>query len=332
MEVSEQIRSAGARYFGVDPESFKSLEGQDGAVYACRRGNLGYVIKFVPTAEEKIPAIVERFDFIQYLASRGVPVAVPLESLANRRYERLEMENTLYLVTLTTLADGRHPQARNLYDWNERLFNHWGQVIGQMHAASRLYPKWQKPDQDAPAHYDTALADWREEHQDFVDWCKEPKILEKWMPFRAFFASLPQDRSNFGLIHNDLHPFNFFYNPDARDVHPLVVIDFDVCSYHWFINDIAIALYHAVTSGPIKTLADRQSFARHFLFHFLDGYRKENDLDESWFEHLPALLKYREILLYIALTNSWPESQRNPWQKRFLAEKRKRTLRDEPIL
>jgi len=332
MEVSEQIRSAGAHCYGVDPQSFKSLRGEDGAVYACRRGTLGYVMKFIAITDDKIAAVDERFDFMQFLGAHGVPVALPVESLGGHRYERLEMEGTIHLVTLTPIADGRHPEPRNLYDWNDRLFTIWGQVMGRMHAAARLYPKWQRPDQGISPVDHSLLLDWQGEHQDFVEWCTEPKILEKWMPFRAFFSGLPRDRSNFGLIHNDLHPWNFFYNPDARDVHPMLIIDFDVCTYHWFITDISIALYHAVTSGGTKTLADRRSFARRFLSQFMNGYNQENDLDQGWFEHLPAFLKYREILVYIALSKSWAETQRNPWQRRFLAEKRARTLRGDPIL
>lgn len=332
MEVNDLMRHMGAQRFGVDPESFKSLGGEDGAVYACRRGSLGYVIKFVPTDDAKTAAFLERYEFIRFLGDHGVPVAMPLESLEHQPYEQIETEGAAYLVTLTAIADGRHPQPRNLYDWNDRLFNRWGQVIGKMHAVTQRYPKWQKPAKDCSPDLQTHLPDWREEHQSFSDWCKEPKILEKWLPFRDLFGGLPRDRSNYGLIHNDLHPWNFFYNPDARDVHPICIIDFDVCAYHWFINDIAIALYYAATSNLGSTLANRRAFARHFLTHFLEGYRQENDLDDGWFEHLPAFLKYREILLYIALSNSWPEAERNPWQKRFLTEKRGRTLRSEPIL
>lgn len=330
MEVDEQMRRAGAERFGVDPESFKSLGGDDGAVYACRRGNLGYAIKFVPINDEKFVLFQERLDFVRFLYDCGVPVAVPLDSLHQRSFERISSENASFLVTLTQIADGRHPEPRNLYDWNDRLFMHWGRVTGKMHAAARHYPKWQKLSQEN--NQPSSLPDWNEEHQSFFDWCGEAKIQEKWRPFKEIFSSLPQSRNSYGLIHNDLHPWNFFYDPDARDADPIFIIDFDVCTYHWFVNDIAIAVYHAVTSNLGSSLSTRRVFARHFLAQFMTGYRQENELDETWFVHLPVFLKYREILLYIALSNTWPEAQRNPWQKRFLAEKRARTLHNEPIL
>lgn len=332
MEVNEQIRRAGAECYGIDPQSLKSLEGQDGAVYACLTGNRACVIKFVPTPEDKIPIFVERLAFMQFLGEHGVPVSLPVESIHQNSYESLKIDDSTYLVTLHPLAEGRHPEPENLKDWNERLFTTWGKVMGRMHFAARSYPKWEKPRLNSSPQPTTLLQDWREEHQDFVNWCKDPKILGKWIPLAKELGKLPCDRAGFGLIHNDLHPRNIFYNPDAQDVHPITIIDFDVCGYHWFINDIAIAVYHAALESGNKTLAERQVFARYFLEQFMTGYRTENDLDEGWFEYLPIFLKYREILLYIALTESWLETQRRPWQKRMLSEKKDRTLRDEPII
>jgi Ser/Thr protein kinase RdoA (MazF antagonist) len=153
------------------------------------------------------------------------------------------------------------------------------------------------------------------------------------MELYPLLAALPRDRSNYGLIHNDLHQMNFFYNPAAAGVNCLTIIDFDVCAYNWFFSDIAIAAYHAAANGSQTSLAERQVLTDIFLNPFLQGYRLENTLDESWLEHLPLFMKYREILLYIALINSWPEEERlEPSNKRWLAEKRIRTLKNEPII
>lgn len=332
MVVSEQTRILGAQRFAVDPHSMKDMGGTDGAVYSCRKDNRAFVMKFLPMREEEIPRYEEKLKFVHYLSENGVPIAVPVESPSGQLYERVQEGEQIYLVLLTPLASGRHPQARNLYDWNERLFHTWGQVMGKMHALARQYPTWEKPDESSAGHPVTHICDWREEHQSFAVWCKEPKIVSKWNLLYEPLSCLPRDRSNYGLIHNDLHQWNFFYQPDARGVHPITIIDFDVCSYHWFLTDISIAVYHAMTEGRARTLEERRSFARNFLTHFMQGYREENLLDEGWFVHLPLFLKYREILLYIALSNTWPKEHLNPWQKRFLADKRGRTLRDEAII
>ena len=332
MIVSELTRRAGAERYGVDPRSLHEKGGTDGAVYSCRRGSRACVLKFVPMPDDQLVVYEEKLAFIAYLAEHGVPLAAPLESDGGKWYEVVQGEDRQYVVTLTQLADGRHPTPRNLYDWNETLFQLWGQVMGKMHALAKVDPTWRRPAPgDLADQPPTRLTDWQGEHCSFAEWCTEPKIVEKWMQLYEELKLLPIERSGYGLIHNDLHMWNFLYNPDARDTHPITIIDFDVCGYHWFITDIAIAVYHGLTWTK-RSLAEREIFTRHFLSHFMRGYRKENALDPCWFEHLPTFLKYREILVYIALSNEWPEEKRDRWQKSFLAEKRSRTLRDEPLI
>lgn len=337
MDVNEDTLTAGAALFGVDPRSLQARGGSDGAVYSCRRGDTACMIKFVPLPPDRLTVYQEKLDFIFYLAENGVPVALPQPSENGQRYEMLPGMDSCYAVTVTPLAGGRHPTPRNLYDWNERLFVGWGQVLGKMHALARAYPRWQKVSASEDNALDEAGApsqtgDWRNEYEFFSNWCEEPKIVAQWRKLYEPLSALPRERDGFGLIHNDLHMWNFLYNPDARGVHPITIIDFDVCCYHWFITDIAIAVYHGMVFDLHRSLAQRETFARQFLQPFMRGYRQENQLNPGWFEHLPLFLRYREILSYIALSKDWPEARRATWQNAILAEKRARILRDEPLI
>lgn len=335
---------SGAALFGVDPNSLNSLGGSDGAVYSCRRGSRACILKFVPKPPDRLAEYEEKLAFLLYLAGNGVPIAAPLESADGRRYEVLPSGDAQYVVTLTYQASGRHPTPRNPYDWTERLFEGWGQVMGRMHALARAYPRWQAaaPGDDGPP---SLINDWRSEHEFFAGWCQEPKIVEQWRRLYDPLAALPRERGGFGLVHNDLHMWNILYNPDASSVgqtrpaapderrsSPITIIDFDVCAYHWFIADLAIPVYHGVTFSARRSMAQREASARQFLQPFMTGYRRENDLDPAWLERLPLFLRYREILSYIALSNDWPEDRRAPWQVAMLAEKRARILRGEPVI
>ena len=329
MIVDEHLLAEGAEKFGIDPDSFKWLGGTDGAVYRCRIASRAYVMKFVPSEQQSEGPYLEKIAYARFLGENGVPIALPVESHEGKLVECAGSGDRTYLVTVMPMADGRHPQPRNLYDWNERLFLAWGQVMGRMHALTQNYPYWE----NRPGALETKIEGWEEEHRFFVNWCKEPKITAKWQELYPFLAGLPRDRSCYGLVHNDLHQWNFFYDPDAREKHPITIIDFDVCAYQWFITDIAVAVYHAAANGMGKTLAERRKQTYTFLEHFMRGYRQENQIDDSWLAHLPAMMKYRDILLYIALTNSWSEEERQkPWNKRWLGEKRARTLRSEPVI
>lgn len=331
MIVSQTVTTTGASLFGVDPASLHSLGGNDGAVYSCRRGNRAYVIKFNPVkageseSQADLARFEERLEFVRYLSENEVPVAAPVPSNSDRLYERVRGDEGDFLVVLTPRADGRNPTARNAYDWTDRLFHAWGRVTGRMHALALRYPKWEKTSS-------TALLDWNDEYTFFARWCKEARVVERWEAVHGALQALPRDRSCYGLIHNDLHQWNIFYNPDSTHPLPLTVLDFDVSAYHWYLTDIAIALYHAMNDGSSKSLGQREAFARSFMEPYLKGYCMENELDANWLQHLPTFLTYREILIYIVFSNEWPKETRVKWQNEFLSSKRRRILAGEPVI
>lgn len=56
--------------------------------------------------------------------------------------------------------------------------------------------------------------------------------------------ALPKDKDSYGLIHNDMHQWNFLLDGDKINV-----FDFDDSLHGWFALDIGIALYHALWWG-----------------------------------------------------------------------------------
>ena len=333
MIVDQPLLDAGAALYGVDPGSYTAMGGTDGAVYGCRLHNREYVMKFVPMEKQNIPAYFEKLEFVHYLSDHGIPIAMPVPSKNGQHIEQIEGDKELYLVTLAPRAVGRHPSLRIASEWNDNLFTCWGQVMGKMHALTQQYPRWENNPDSSSSAPPTRIEGWREEHKFFEEWSQEPEITAKWMELYPLLEALPRDRSTYGLVHNDLHQMNFFYNPYSLGVNCLTIIDFDVCAYNWFLADIAIAAYHAAANGSKTSLLQRQMQTRAFLNPFLRGYKLEYTLDDSWLEHLPLFMKYREILLYIAMTNSMPEEERQqPSNKRWLGDKRIRTLKTEPII
>ncbi|MCL5995407.1 MAG: phosphotransferase, partial [Chloroflexi bacterium] len=112
----------------------------------------------------------------------------------------------------------------------------------------------------------------------------------KWLALGEQLATLPQDKDCFGLIHNDLHQYNFFVSRTADGEVRLTLFDFDVCNYHFFMTDIGIAVFHALWEGrPQEQSAE--AFATRFLEHFMRGYCRENSLEDAWLKRLPMFLK-----------------------------------------
>ncbi|MFC7677789.1 phosphotransferase enzyme family protein [Paenibacillus sp. GCM10028914] len=125
--------------------------------------------------------------------------------------------------------------------------------------------------------------------------------------------NLPNEANSYGLIHNDLHPYNFHIHEDL-----ITVFDFDDSIYGWFSLDIAIAATHAVWWGAPKD--DRQSkneFATKFLNEFLEGYFKYNHLTDYWVKQIPLFMDYRNICSFFWWLSSWDgdESKFNNFQR-----------------
>lgn len=325
MRIPETILQQGAELFGVDPSSLRELGGPPEDVFTCRIGNLSYAIRFVHLPDDRIPGFAEKLTFARHLADGGAPVAGPVESTRESLYDILPGEDGPLLVFLAPHSAGQRPTARNLYYWNDRLFTAWGKAMGKMHALARQYPQWEK----GPG---TCLMDPLEEIESFHALCSEPKISARFAPLVEALRALPRDRASYGLIHNDLHPQTFLYIPDTHPERPLVITNYDHMVYGWFVSDIAIALYSAMMQAVRGGLAEREAFAQVFMKPFYKGYRMENDLDVDWFTYLPAFMQMRELISYIALSGEWPADRRQRWQSKFLAEKRARIQRGEPVI
>jgi amicoumacin kinase len=327
MNISEVAVSLAARQFGTEVARLYLLGGMDGLAYAFEREGRGYVLKVAPLAAdhpEHLPRLAEKLDFVTYLADHEVRVARPVRSINGNWAERVDVPEGSYVVSAAVRALGHHVNGRNPAEANADLFRKWGQVTGQMHALAKTYKIWRKPaDASEPA---TCIMDWQEEYDSFYHWCKDLHIREKWREVGRQLAALPQTRDCFGLIHNDLHLQNFLLDDGE-----ITVIDFDVCSYHWFATDIAIPLFFADWTGAPKTEPARRNFLKGFLQDFLAGYSRANSLDESWIKRLPVFLKHHQILLYIVFSNEWSKN-RNPWQTNTLKNWRQSILNDLPVI
>ena len=100
--------------------------------------------------------------------------------------------------------------------------------------------------------------------------------------------ALPKDKDSDGLIHNDMHPWNFYIDKDKINV-----FDFDDSLYGWFSLDIGIALYHGLWWGRKDDAGN--DFTKSIIVNFLDGYLSANNLSEFWISKIPMFMRFRQI-------------------------------------
>jgi Ser/Thr protein kinase RdoA (MazF antagonist) len=328
VHLDPQILSQAAQSFGIDLSSLNPLGGMDGLALAYCQADHEYVLKVNPISKDdpgQAAQLAAKSDFIYYLAKNGVRVARPVHSPGGRWVETVHAEDQDYLVTAATRAQGAHI---NLYDRKKAgpdFFQAWGQVTGQMHHLAKAYPWWCK--HPVEIEVPSPIHDWRQEFESFRRWSgDDTEIQAKWIELGESIATLPVNRESYGLIHNDLHPHNFLVDREGQ----ITVIDFDVCTFHFFIKDIAIALFFADWVGKPARNQSRDAYLTSFTQNFLRGYANQNDLDDFWYGELPRFIKHHQILLYIVFSHEW--TRPNPWEAKTLEKWRHQILQDIPVV
>jgi Ser/Thr protein kinase RdoA (MazF antagonist) len=323
MEVSEVLLREGARLYGADPGALRARGGSDGAVYEYEQDGQGRILKFVPTAADQVDRVRAKWAFAAYLAGHGVRVCRPLPSREGTLLELVQDADVTWAVTLSERVPGEHPDWSGSPEYSDAVFEAWGQVLGRMHALAQHYTAGD------------VLPHAAEEVQGFTEWCAracgDQAMVARWREMAGTLAALPRERAGYGVVHNDLHPWNFLVREEEGKP-AVAVIDFDVCLHHWFVCDIATAFFPVVV-GWIPTTwpgMERPAYLRHTWERFMAGYERENVLDEAWLAHMPTFLKYRQMLLYVVFTSEWQAP--DPGQAKLLRDWKESILSATPVV
>ena len=327
MKIDPHILSEAALCFGLDLSNLRPLGGMEGMALEYRRDDGDYVLKVTPgdkSNPDQVAQIKAKFEFITYLAENSVRVAKPVPSPQGNWLEMIEMDDAIYLVTAATKAEGRHVDLYNPTQSKSGFFQAWGKVTGKMHRLAKAYEFGQKDMGDgAPV---SPITDWKQEHEFFRNWCQSEEVRAKWVALGIEIEALPQTREGYGLIHNDLHPWNFLVD----SIGEITVIDFDVCAYHFFAKDIAIAMFFANWVGNPGKGRSKDDYLTTFFQNYMQGYTVENNLGDFWYQKLPVFLKHHQILLFTVFTDEWKTP--NKWQLNTLKKWKRQILNDIPVV
>ena len=295
-------------------------EESDGIVYTCQYGGRLMALKIMAWTEptdgfaDTRARLALRLRFAGMLLQGGAPVVGPVPDGDGLLWRASHAGDTGYITYLMPLATGRNvpPDA-----WDEGFLRRWGAAIGRMHRLTVGYKEgFRCTAQDSAGQ---PLLGWQRELRDFWALCQDEDVKDRWLDVEGRLLALPQERSSFGLIHNDPHVQNVL-----DDGQTLSVIDFDVANYHWFVTDLSIALQSVlfmVSGGMERPLQDSEAVAR-FLRHLLAGYRQEYDLPVQWLEQLDLFLHYRRLLLFTVMQD-WLATEpdaRAGWKQMILDE------------
>lgn len=261
--------------------------------------------------------------WINYLSDHGVPVCRALPSVNGKLVETVSLRDigdSSDLSFSLIAVDKAKGKLATFDDRDNALIEQWGVITGLIHFLTRQY--------QPPAGSERRFS-WFDDG--FMAWAtcsaeshSQPLVVEKCQDIIRKLQSLPTDDDSFGLIHADLHHWNFFAAEGAMSI-----FDTDDCRYDWFAHDLAIPLFYSLFDP--KRPGDRESFAREFFGYFIRGYRQENTIDDFWIERVPLFMKLRELDLYLLLLQE-DKSSYDGWCRNFMKDRRDCIENDIPVI
>jgi amicoumacin kinase len=300
-----------ARY-QTDPSRLALLDGFESYIYEYAAHGNSYILRVSHSLHRPSAQIGAEIAWTNHLADNGLHVSRAVPSALGNLLETIDTEQGHFTAVAFEKAPGRPPEDK---DWNATTFKNMGRMTGQMHALARQYE---------PAETDYYRPDWLQEAEGFAEaWlpASEQMTISKFNNLIRETQSLPRDDASYGLVHLDFHRGNFFL--DHQDIW---LFDFDDCQHSWFADDIAMALFYAVPQDC--TSAEDLDFARHFLHHFMVGYRQQNNIDARCLQQIPLFLKRREMELYIIVHRSFSDGDSDEWASTFMAGRREKIEND----
>jgi len=313
---TDQILHDAARRYGVEPEGIRSLGGFESFVYEFTKQDEDYVLKITHTIRRSVNYIRGEIEWVNYLADQGIKGSRVIPSEQGNLVEEIEAEKGSFLAIVFVKARGAAITAEV---WDKPLFEQWGAMLGQMHRHTKDYVvsspliRRQTWDQEEQLRADKNLP-----ADDPVIGILEERLNQ--------LRSLPITRDTFGLVHADLHQYNFYM--ENGDIYPF---DFDDCGYTYFVNDIGITLYYAMRYAP-KQYDDATEYARTFFRCFMKGYLQENTITIEEIASIQDFVKLRHALLYIVFNQIGYLSRETDEKLQELLKHQREVISEEPLV
>ncbi|WP_026905633.1 phosphotransferase enzyme family protein [Paucisalibacillus globulus] len=314
---SQEIINRFLKVYHLEP-TYKVLGDFENYVYEVMKEGKPYILRITHSSHRNENEIVGEIEWMNYLYNHGANVSVVFPSNDNNLVEKqVASDQSIFFGSLFSKVKGR-PIRANDKEFHAKLFESWGKETGKLHRLTKNY----LPEK-------VTRKNWYEddlfEIEKYVP--EEIMVIERTKEVIQVLKELPQE--DFGLIHNDIHNKNFFY--DGIEIH---IFDFDDACYFWNVSDIAIPLYYSCYSlfSDKTRIEEKRNFAKHFLTAFMKGYTEEKEPPKDWEKLLTLFLEVRDITLYAALNKKIPPKDRNEDLLKSMQQIKERIERKEAIV
>ncbi|HEX6923260.1 MAG TPA: phosphotransferase [Bacillales bacterium] len=314
---NDQILEESIRRYGVEKEKVRNLGGFESFVYEYEKDNKSYILRISHSSHRSSDHIHGEIEWVNDLAANKVSVSKAIPSDEGRLVETISADGSCFSAVSFEKAAGRPPGKE---DWNEDLFRQMGRMTGKMHTLAKRYqpsrPQYRRP------KWDDEMEAFGEKFLDFV----APEVVAKYKELQGYPRQFSKETSEYGLIHADFHRGNFFVKDGV-----ITLFDFDDSQYSWLAEDIAMALFYAISPDCRKR--KELEFARCFYDCFMEGYSQENVVAHKWLQEIPYFMKKREIEVYLAVKGSISsEDELAGWAKDFMKDRQYKIVNDMPYV
>ncbi|MCR8848489.1 phosphotransferase [Rossellomorea sp. SC111] len=272
---------------GQSPDLFTTYRISSNATYSFQFNGKTQFLRFAPTSEKCRENLLAELDFISYLRSKGYGV---LEAVESKRGEKLVEVQTPWGEYYATVFKQVPGVPISETDLNDHIMFNYGKSLGKLHRLSSEYHPVQSKRRsfsDVLASIESILMDLP--HETLA--LKETKLLQEYL------ETIPNSKSNFGLIHYDFEYDNVFYDAKSQSCY---AIDFDDAMYHWYVMDIEQTLDSLQDCIPPKKYQEKKEC-------FLDGYRTEFEIEDDMMALLPVFRRFADLYGYVRIMRSTEE-------------------------
>lgn len=294
---TKKVLYEAAQKFNIVESSLKDLEGFQNFVYFGKSKETSVVLRVTHKSHRTEKEILSEINYIHYLANNNVSVSKAVISMDGKYVE--EIGDGEFYATSFEFSSGR--KARIAEESN--LFYHRvGNYAGKMHKFSK----------NLNAAADLNRRQWEE--KEFLIHMKEylpaelSYVIDKYDILKNKLSQLPKNTDSYGIIHGDLNHGNYLNVNDD-----VVFIDFDEAEYSWFVSDIAIPLFYEIPIPWVVDKKQRLEITKRYYYNFMDGYVKENTMDNAWLKLIPDFINLRQFGVVSAIYRSYDFTNYNNW-------------------
>lgn len=225
--------------------------------------------------------IRHELDLLLHLHQRNIPVSIPIARLDGDLLTELDAPEGIRYAVLFTFAEGTGKVTVE----SSRLY---GRSVAHMHLAAENYvPRYSRFNLDA--HH--LLAEPMQRILPFLQHRPDEarRLTDAAKRLQARLDSLPEDTSDWGVCHGDLHGWNVFYSGDNNLTH----FDFDCCGMGWRAYDLAVFQWCRVDHRD----PEKAGFQDECWDSFIQAYQEVRPLQEIDVELIPLFVAIRQVWL-----------------------------------